>query len=98
MAIAAVIFAITFFKIQVSKASTVGLELTNVTTQTVILILIGLLVYHFLAFVIHAYEDFRAWELTVHSGGMDIFSGGTIELADKMRNAAKVFDDDLPPN
>lgn len=63
MGAAFLIVVIAGFDIRVGKVLTSGLELQNLTTEVVLKVLLGFLIYHFVAFSIHAYEEFRLWEL-----------------------------------
>jgi len=64
MAATFLIIAITGFNIRVGKVTASGFQLENLTTEVILVILIAVVIYHAIAFGIHAFEEYRDWELT----------------------------------
>jgi hypothetical protein len=63
MGAAFIIVAIAGFNIRVGKVLASGMELENLTTEVVLIALLAFLIYHVVAFGIHAFEEYRLWEL-----------------------------------
>ena len=92
--VAALIIALAGFDIKLTKASTSGIEFENITTNVVLAVLLALLIYHLVAFAIHAFEEYRHWELALVKKQTTYFGGGIgfIELADQMRDAGDALE------
>jgi hypothetical protein len=89
MAVASLIIAIVGFNIKIEKAQTSGVELQGLTINVVLFVLVTVLIYHAIAFAIHAFEEYRNWELALVAKQATYWGGGVglIELADQMKQA-----------
>src|SRR5262245_44708303 len=92
VAAAAAIIVIVFFDIKIDKATTLGMEVTGLTTGVLLWILVAMLLYHMVAFAMRAIEEFRAWELKLASRIATSYGGkiDTIELANQLRGMAEM--------
>jgi hypothetical protein len=92
VAVAAAIIVIVFFDIKIDKATTLGMEVTGLTTGVLLWILVAMLLYHMVAFAMRAIEEFRAWELKLASRIATSYGGkiDTIELANQLRGMAEM--------
>jgi hypothetical protein len=92
VAVAAAIIVIVFFDIKIDKATTLGMEVTGLTTGVLLWILAAMLLYHTVAFAMRAIEEFRAWELKLASRIATSYGGkiDTIELANQLRGMAEM--------
>jgi len=79
VAVAAVIIVFVFFDIKIEKATTLGMEVTGLTTRVLLWILVAILVYHMVAFATRAIEEFRAWELRLATNEA-AFGGDRLEI------------------
>lgn len=57
-------------------AATAGFQFENVTTTVLLVVLIVILLYHFLAFSMRAYEEYRLWEFQLASKEVTYMGGG----------------------
>lgn len=94
MGSAALLIVIVFFNIKVTKASTSGLELENLTTRVILTVLIAVLVYHAAAFCIRAFEEYRIWELKLSDKQATAWGGGNfvLELADQLKSVGETLE------
>ena len=92
VAVAAAIIVIVLFGIKVEKATTLGMEVTGLTTRVLLCILVAMLLYHMVAFAMRAIEEFRAWELKLTSRTITKFGGKieVVELANQLRGMAEI--------
>jgi ABC-type multidrug transport system fused ATPase/permease subunit len=92
VAVAAAIIVIVFFDIKIEKATTLGMEVTGLTTRVLLWILVAILMYHIVAFAMRAIEEFRAWELKLASRIATSYGGkiDVIELANQLRGMAEI--------
>jgi hypothetical protein len=92
VAVAAAIIVIVFFDIKVEKATTLGMEVTGLTTRVLLWILVAILLYHMVAFAMRAIEEFRAWELKLTSRTVSSYGGKieVVELANQLRGMAEI--------
>src|SRR5258708_2764421 len=89
--VAAAIIGIVFFGIKIEKATAVGMEVTGLTTRVLLWILVAVLLYHAAAFLMRAFEEYRAWELKLATKEAASSYGGriqTIALANQLRGLA----------
>lgn len=95
VAVAAAIIVIVFFDIKVEKATTLGMEVTGLTTRVLLWILVAILLYHMVAFAMRSIEEFRAWDLKLASRIMTSYGGkiDTIELANQLRGLVEKLQD-----
>src|SRR5215472_6943066 len=87
VAVAAAIIVFVFFDIKIEKATTLGMEVTGLTTRVLLWILVAILLYHMVAFAMRAIEEFRAWELHLATKEATSYGGRleTISLASQLR-------------
>jgi len=87
VAVAAAIIVFVFFDIKIEKATTLGMEVTGLTTRVLLWILVAILLYHMVAFAMRAIEEFRAWELHLATKEATSYGGRleTISLANQLR-------------
>ena len=102
VAVSAAIIVIVFFNIKIEKATTLGIEVSGLTTRVLLWILVAILLYHMVAFALRAYEEFRAWELKLTSrtatswGGkiddIELFNqlGGLAEIVEKHQSSVEL--------
>jgi hypothetical protein len=92
VAVAAAIIVIVFFDIKIEKATTLGMEVTGLTTRVLLCILVAILLYHSFAFGMRAFEEFRAWDLKLASRITTSYGGKieVIELANQLRGMAEI--------
>jgi hypothetical protein len=88
---AALIISIKFFSLQIDKAGTLGIEIKNFTTSTLVIILAIALLYHGIGFTIRALEEYRIWELELTSKQGAAYGGGfvVVDLADRLRSVGE---------
>lgn len=93
MVSASLIVAITYFNIEIRKASNSGVDFENLTTRAVLLSLIAILIYHAGAFCIRAFEEYREWELKLTDKNATAFGGGVfdVDLAEQMYNVGDLL-------
>ena len=94
VATAALIIAMKLFDLRIEKAGTLGVEVKNLTTNVLIIILVAILAYHCVAFAVRAFEEYRIWELKVTETQASFYDGGigTIDLATKLRTLTAILD------
>lgn len=94
MAASFLIIGIAGFNIEVGNATASGMELKNLTTEVVLVTLLTFLIYHAIAFMIRAFEEFRLWELKLASRDATSWSGGVgrLELADHLKQVGDVLE------
>lgn len=88
IASAAIIISILFFHIRIVRAAALGVEFENLSTRVLLAILVAFLIYHAVAFLIRAFEEYRIWELQLTAKQAAYFGGniGTVDLADRLHN------------
>jgi hypothetical protein len=71
-----------------------GIELTNLTTENFLLILMAILLYHFVAFGVRVYEEFKFWQQTFADQDAGTDSGGfaTVTLTKKLEQVANILE------
>jgi hypothetical protein len=92
VAAAAAIIVIVFFDINIEKATTLGMEVTGLTTRVLLLVLVAILLYHMFGFALRAIEEFRAWELKLTARTMSSYGGKieAVELFNQLRGMAEI--------
>jgi hypothetical protein len=100
VAVAAAIMVLVFFDIKIEKATTLGMEVTGLTTRVLLWILVAILLYHMVAFAVRAVEEFWAWELKLTSRIATSYGGKieTIELANQLRGLVEKLQDACDKN
>lgn len=90
VAIAAIIIVMVLFHLRITKAVSLGFEIENLTNGALIIILVGVLIYHAVAFSVRAFEEYRLWELKFTAKQASYYGGGigVIELADQLKDLA----------
>lgn len=85
-----VIIAVAGFDVRVGSAAAGGLQLENLTTDAVLIILLAFVLYHLVIFGIYAFEDYRVWELKTTERQAAGFGGGIslVDLSNDMENVA----------
>ena len=93
VASAFLIIAIAGFDISIEKAASGGLQFENLTTDVVLLLLMGFLLYHLVVFGVHAFEDYRHWELTFSSREEDRWDAPdqVVNLVGQLQSAAEAL-------
>lgn len=88
------IIIIKYFGIKVEKIQGAGLEFSNLTTEVVLLILIAIMIYHFVAFGVRALEEFKFWQQTFADKDAAAYGGSlvTVTLASKLEQVADILD------
>ena len=94
MLAASLIIGITYFQIDIKKASSSGVEFDNLTTAVILVSLGAVLMYHAFAFYIRAFEEYREWELKLVESETSGYGGdiSVIDLAAKLRQVADLLD------
>lgn len=87
MAMSVLIISITFFDIEINRAVAQGVQFDGLTTDVILIILTSVMVYHVFAFVIHAYEEYRFWEITFSTSEVSLVDGGyrPVHVAQKLK-------------
>lgn len=93
MVSASLIIVITYFNIEIRKASNSGVDFENFTTRAILVSLIAILIYHTGAFCIRAFEEYREWELKLADKNATAFGGGVfnVDLAQQMHSVGDLL-------
>lgn len=78
--------------LKVNKVSTSGMELQNLSTEVLLIILHAFLLYHAVAFSIRAFEEYRLWELNFTTEEVQGWSSGVVQLAEKLKRVSDILD------
>jgi len=93
MAAAFLIVGLAGFDIKITKVTSSGIGFENVNTDVLLIILALFLFYHVIAFCLHAFEEYKVWELKLVSKIDPTFVSATetVELAGIMKSAGETL-------
>ena len=82
------------FNLQIGEASPSFLKVGTLTTEVALWVLFAVVVYHVMAFLLRAFEEYRVWELQLDSGDGSRFQGSRyiLPLARQLRSAATTLE------
>lgn len=90
-----IMLVIVLANLKISKISAGGLQLEGFSTSVALVTLMVFSAYHLLAFVIHAFEEYRFWRNEITSTGRSLDGQHVIDLALVLKEASEALENVL---